>query len=82
MSQTIDTAPRRMTPEQLSLALTTLSITGKDFAFLTGTGYSTVKRWFKAELEIPHWVPVMCAVLTLPGALDLAESAADAMAQA
>lgn len=69
-------AEHRMMPAQLSKALDDLGLTMREFCRVTGTGTKTVERWLTDEKDIPQWVPVTLALLTLPGALQIARTVA------
>lgn len=69
-------AENRMTPEQFSQALNQLGLTVREFCRIFGTGVKTVERWLADEKDIPGWVPVSLALMTMPGAPDLARSVA------
>lgn len=69
-------AENTMTPEQFSLGLREHQLTLREFCRLTGTNIKTAERWLSDEKDIPHWVPVFLALLTLPGALQMARTVA------
>ncbi len=58
----------RMTKQQFSAALDEVRLTPEEFSWGTGSNEVRVNRWLKGEEDIPPWVTVLCAVLTLPGA--------------
>jgi hypothetical protein len=64
---------KRMTAEQFRDALTLLGLTPSAFAWLTGSAPPRVARWLSGEEpDIPLWAPLLCALLSLPGAPDMA----------
>lgn len=65
-------AENRMLPAQFSKALQDLGLTMREFCRITGTNWKTAERWLSDEKDIPQWVPVFLAMLTLPGALEMA----------
>lgn len=69
-------AENRMLPAQFSKALDDLDLTMREFCRITGTGTKTVERWLSDEKDIPQWVPVTLALLTMPGALQMARTVA------
>ena len=69
-------AENRMMPEQFSKALDDLVLTMREFNRLTGTNTKTTERWLSDEKDIPPWVPVFLAMLTIPGALQMARTVA------
>ena len=70
----------RMTPEQFQTALDQLKMGEFRFSRLTGKSYQKVQRWLSGqEPDIPHDVTLLCSLLTLPGAVELAEGVATAM---
>lgn len=69
-------APGRMSPEQFSKALHENRLSLREFCRITGTGFKTGERWLNREKDIPNWVPVVMALLTLPGAYEMAQAVA------
>lgn len=63
---------RRMTPEQLSLALYDLRLKPSQFAFITGFNDRKVELWLKGREDIPATCTVMCGLLALPGGVERA----------
>jgi hypothetical protein len=62
-----------MSPRQFADALQLIGLKADSFAWLTGSNEKRVRRWLSGEEpEIPPWVTLVCALLTLPGARDLA----------
>ena len=62
-----------MTHDQFRDAMNnTLRMTAADFAWITGTSHRRVKQWIVGVEQIPPWVTLMCALLTLPRAKELA----------
>lgn len=69
-------AENRMMPAQFSQALDDLDLTMREFCRITGTNAKTTQRWLDDEKDIPAWVPVFLALLTLPGAMQMAQTVA------
>lgn len=69
-------AENRMSPAQFSKGLDDNGLTMREFCRITGTGPKTAQRWLDDEKDIPPWVPVTLALLTLPGALTMARTVA------
>lgn len=69
-------AENRMMPAQFSQALDDLRLTMREFCRVTGTNAKTAQRWLDDEKDIPAWVPVFLAMLTLPGAMQMAQTVA------
>lgn len=63
----------RMDKRALRAALEQLDLGDRQFAKIYGVPWERVDRWLKGQDDIPHAVAVMLALLTLPGAIDLAE---------
>ena len=68
MTNLRQSAYRRLTPEQFAAALEELGLTTEGFAWLTGSNARRVSLWRRGEEDIPPWVPLVCTLLTLPGA--------------
>jgi hypothetical protein len=71
----------RMTAQQFSAALNALEMTKGQFVRLTGAGPRKVERWLAGEEDIPHWILVLCSVLTVPGAMGIAKAVTDEVVQ-
>jgi transcriptional regulator with XRE-family HTH domain len=69
----------RMTAEQFSKALNQLNLTMRQFVRLSGVSEAKVERFISGKEDIPHFVTVLCALLTLPNALAMAKGVSDAM---
>ncbi|WP_147707824.1 hypothetical protein [Microvirga massiliensis] len=69
----------RMTHRQLSAVLNRLDLSMRKFARLTGAAERTVDRWLRGVEDIPHYVTLLCSLLTIPGAMAKAKAVADAM---
>jgi len=69
---------QRMTPEQFSMALDQIGINAWQFARMTGANGERVIGWLAGRDDIPQYVPLVCVLLTMPGALALAKATADA----
>ena len=65
---------RRMTATEFSAALNQVGLGMREFAALTGANERSVERWLEGQQDIPPWVPIMCALFTLPGATALARA--------
>lgn len=61
-----------MTREQFSQALDDLKLSARQFSRLCGAKEAYVIAWLEGKKDIPHNVLVICALLTLPGAMELA----------
>ncbi len=71
---------RSMTPKQFNAALESLGMPrGYKFARLYGAAPTSFQRWASGEKDIPHSVTLVLALLTLPGAMQMAESVFDEM---
>lgn len=68
----------RMTAEQLSAALNQLNLSLRQFCRLSGKSEAKAQRWIAGKEDIPHDVAVMLALLTVPGAMDVAKAVTDA----
>ncbi len=69
----------RMTPSDLSDDLKELGITLAEFCTITGHRYDRVLKWLKegdGGEDIPPHIPVLMALLKLPGAIDVAREQA------
>lgn len=69
---------RRMPPDEISTALDTLGLSVGQFSRLIGARYngpddSTVQKWLDGKQEAPAYLPVMLALLALPGAVERAK---------
>lgn len=74
-------AENRMMPAQFSKALDDLSLSMREFCRITGTNPKTAERWLGDEKDIPQWVPVTLALMTMPGALPIARAVAQHFAK-
>lgn len=70
----------RMTGAQLSTALDQLGLTMRGFGKIYGVPAKRMQAWLKGDEDIPHSVAVMVGLLTLPGAVDLANAYTDSVA--
>ena len=68
---------QRMTPEQLSAALDTLNIGVFEAAQLFGSQSKRVEEWLSGKSDIPPYVSILCAMLTVPGAMAMARKTVD-----
>ena len=62
----------RMSPEQFRQACFQLGLPKDTFCFVTGANPRSYESWNKGEADIPQWVPVLLAMLTVPGARSIA----------
>lgn len=67
----------RLTPEQFRAAQAETGIGGYTLARLLGFPINRIEKWERGEDEVPHIVAVTMALLTLPGAQDLAFAVTD-----
>lgn len=67
---------RRLEPETFEQALETAGISAREFARLTGSNHRRVGEWLSGGNDIPPWVMPFMAMLTIPGALDMARKVA------
>lgn len=68
---------QRMTAEQLSTAMDELGLSKWQLIRLTGSSERKVDAWLDGKEDIPHWVLVLCSVLTVPGAMEIAKRVTD-----
>ena len=73
---------RRMTPAELSAALDRLGLTVGQFSRIIGARYngpddSTVQKWLSGKQEAPAYLPVLLALLALPGGVERARAVAE-----
>lgn len=66
----------RMTPSDFSDDLKELDLKLVDFCMITGHRYERVLKWLKGDEDIPPHLPVLMALLKLPGAIDVAREQA------
>lgn len=69
----------RMTAEQFRQALEQVGLSEGRFARLFGTIPKRVRSWVAGEEDIPHAALVMLSLMTMPGALDMAERVTDSV---
>lgn len=69
----------RMTAEQFRQALEQVGLSEGRFARLFGTIPKRVRSWAAGEEDIPHAALVMLALMTMPGAVDMAERVTDSV---
>jgi hypothetical protein len=72
---------RRITPAQLQKAFDDIGLTILRFAWLSGAREDRVRKWLTGHEDIPPYVPVLLAVLTVPGALVVAERVAQSLTE-
>lgn len=63
---------KRMSAQELSKALDQVGLTMRQFSRTTGANEGTVEKWLQGVLDVPHWVPVLLSLLTLPAAKAMA----------
>ncbi|MGE3307752.1 MAG: hypothetical protein AB7I52_17485 [Rhizobiaceae bacterium] len=59
----------RMTPADFGADLNALKLTANDFARISGARYERVEKWLRGQEDIPPHVPVLTALLGLPGGI-------------
>ncbi|MDZ7823090.1 MAG: hypothetical protein U5K75_02970 [Ahrensia sp.] len=67
----------RMTAASFSDALDSLGLSAGQFSRLCGARHERVIKWLDGLEDIPPHIPVMLALLKLPGATALAKKTAD-----
>jgi DNA-binding transcriptional regulator YiaG len=67
----------RMTPQDMSADLDTLNLTAGQFSRISGARHERVQKWLSGEEDIPPHVPVLLALLELPGAMIKAQTVVD-----
>jgi transcriptional regulator with XRE-family HTH domain len=68
-----------MTAEQFSAALDQMGLTMRQFVRLSGASERKVEQWLSGDEDIPHHVLVLCSLLTLPGAMEMAKAVTDSV---
>lgn len=63
-----------MTGDELSAALASLGLEPGEFAAIRQADRRNVQRWLAGETEIPKDIPILLAVLAVPGALEAARA--------
>lgn len=58
---------RRMSAGDLSRALNNLDLSLNDFSRIAGCAYKRAQQWVEGAEDIPPHVPVLLALMTLPG---------------
>lgn len=58
---------RRMTGEAFGEALNDLDMTLNDFSRISGSSYKRARKWIDVQEDIPPHVPVLIALMALPG---------------
>lgn len=69
----------RMTAAQFRQALEQVGLSEGRFARLYGVIPKRVRSWAAGEEDIPHAALLMLSLLTLPGAVDMAERVTDSV---
>jgi hypothetical protein len=69
----------RMSYQQFRAALEQLDMPWMDFAKVSGKNPRKVEGWYNGKDDIPHEVMLICSLLTLPGAKELASTVTDAV---
>lgn len=67
----------RMTPQDMSADLNGLGLSAGQFSRLSGARHERVLKWLDGKEEIPPHVPVLLALLELPGAMIKAQTVVD-----
>jgi len=62
--------------EQFRQALNDIGIQLSTFVFLFGVSERRAQRWYGGTEDISPWVPIALALLTLPGSVAMAHTAA------
>ena len=68
---------RRMSAAELSAALDQLDLSARQFARVSGAQPKRVIDWLEGREDIAPYVPVMLALMTLPGGIALARACAE-----
>lgn len=68
---------RRMTAREFSTALDRTNLTLGKFLRLTGVSRGKGEDWLNGEEDIPSWVPVFMALLTIDAAPQIALAVAE-----
>ena len=69
----------RMTAAQFRQALEQVGLSEGRFARLYGTIPKRIRSWAAGEEDIPHAALVMLSLMTMPGAVDMAERVTDSV---
>lgn len=69
----------RMTAAQFRQALEQVGLSEGRFARLYGTVPKRVRSWAAGEEDIPHAALVMLSLMTMPGAVEMAERVTDSV---
>lgn len=69
----------RMTAAQFRQALEQVGLSEGRFARLYGTIPKRVRSWAAGEEDVPHAALVMLSLMTLPGAVEMAERVTDSV---
>ncbi len=69
----------RMSAAQFRQALDQVGLSEGRFARLYGTVPKRVRSWAAGEEDIPHAALVMLSLMTMPGAVDMAERVTDSV---
>ena len=69
----------RMTAAQFRQALDQVGLSEGRFARLYGVIPKRVRSWAAGEEDIPHAALVMLSLMTMPGAVDMAERVTDSV---
>lgn len=73
---------RRMTAEQFADGLDAVGLTVEAFAWISGADPRRAARWWSGDdADIAPYVPLVLALLTLPGGPDMATKVARALTQ-
>ncbi|WP_420408667.1 hypothetical protein [Hoeflea sp.] len=62
----------RMTPEDMSDDLNTLKLSAGQFSRISGARHERVQKWLDGKEDIPPHIPVLLALMKLPGGMEKA----------
>ena len=68
---------RKMDPVEFQAALAHLAMTVAEFSYVTGAREDRVERWKRGEEDIPTYVPMFCAGMTIAEAAEIMFRTAD-----
>ena len=70
-----------MTPTELRRRLAALELSQGGFGRLAGCSDRQVRRWASGDAEMPHWAALILLLLELRGAMELARTALERIAE-
>jgi hypothetical protein len=71
MARRYDYAP--MSVAEFRDAMNVLGLSVRSLERISGAKGDTIDRWLKGDLDVPHHIRVLLALLALPGALERAK---------